>query len=146
MVTVQSFKAELVSPKLWIFIRVYVSLCRLSCLSTCLDLVKRCCLLYKDLVSFACIFQPIRTLLSKHLPAQTLPELLQVGAKEDQNTARSFLYFFLVVSFTVFVLLQELHGEILEAISSAPVAHSRLVLDKKKPIPLKLLTPKIVEV
>uniref|UniRef100_A0A8C9XT01 NOP14 nucleolar protein homolog (yeast) n=1 Tax=Sander lucioperca TaxID=283035 RepID=A0A8C9XT01_SANLU len=90
---------------------------RLMCLSTCLDLVKRCCLLYKDLTSFACIFQPIRSLLSKHLSAQTLPELLQ-----------------------------ELHSEILETISSAPVTHSRLVLERKKPIPLKLLTPKIVEV
>uniref|UniRef100_A0A8D0CV23 NOP14 nucleolar protein homolog (yeast) n=1 Tax=Sander lucioperca TaxID=283035 RepID=A0A8D0CV23_SANLU len=89
----------------------------LMCLSTCLDLVKRCCLLYKDLTSFACIFQPIRSLLSKHLSAQTLPELLQ-----------------------------ELHSEILETISSAPVTHSRLVLERKKPIPLKLLTPKIVEV
>lgn len=123
---------------------MYVSLCRLSCLSTCLDLVNRCCALYKDLVSFACIFQPIRTLLSKHLPAQSLPEPLQVGANEDQNTARSYSYF--GFSFMVFVLSQELHGEILEAVSSAPVAHSRLVLDKKKPIPLKLLTPKIVEV
>ncbi|KAA8584504.1 hypothetical protein FQN60_008289, partial [Etheostoma spectabile] len=50
---------------------------RLMCLSTCLDLVKRCCLLYKDLTSFACIFQPIRLLLSKHLSAHTLPKLLQ---------------------------------------------------------------------
>ncbi|XP_054468409.1 nucleolar protein 14 [Anoplopoma fimbria] len=90
---------------------------RLTCLSTCLDLVKRCCLLYKDLTSFTCVFQPIRTLLSKHLSAQTLPETLQ-----------------------------ELHGEILESISSAPVTRSRLVLERKKPIPLKLLTPKIVEV
>ncbi|XP_044031474.1 nucleolar protein 14 [Siniperca chuatsi] len=90
---------------------------RLMCLSTCLDLVKRCCLIYKDLMSFTYIFQPIRTLLSKHLSAQTLPELLQ-----------------------------ELHSEILETISSAPVTHSPLVLEKKKPIPLKLLTPKIVEV
>lgn len=90
---------------------------RLMCLSTSLDLVKRCCLLYKDLMSFSSIFQPIRALLSKHLAAQTLPELLQ-----------------------------GLHSEILETINSAPVAHSRLVLDKKKPIPLKLLTPKIVEV
>lgn len=87
------------------------------CLSTCLDVVKRCCLLYKDLVSFTYIFQPIRTLLSKHLSAQTLPECLQ-----------------------------ELHTEILETISRAPVTHSRLVLEKKKPVPLKLLTPKIVEV
>uniref|UniRef100_A0A8D0CV49 NOP14 nucleolar protein homolog (yeast) n=1 Tax=Sander lucioperca TaxID=283035 RepID=A0A8D0CV49_SANLU len=55
-----------------------------------------------------------------------------------------------VVSFSliivVAVLLQELHSEILETISSAPVTHSRLVLERKKPIPLKLLTPKIVEV
>ncbi|XP_071371803.1 nucleolar protein 14 [Centroberyx affinis] len=90
---------------------------RLMCLSTCLDLVKRCCLLYKDLTSFTHIFQPISTLLSKHLPAQTYP-----------------------------VLLQEFHSEILVAISSAPVTHSALVFEKKKPIPLKLLTPKIVEV
>lgn len=90
---------------------------RLTCLWTCLDLVKRCCLLYKDLLSFSHIFQPIRTLLCKHFSAQTLPELLQ-----------------------------GLHGEILEIISSAPVTHNPLVLDKKKPIPLKLLTPKIVEV
>lgn len=59
---------------------IHHHLCRLTCLSTCLDLVKRCCLLYKDLVSFKYIFQPIGTLLSKHLPAQPLPELLQVGA------------------------------------------------------------------
>ncbi|CAJ1070677.1 nucleolar protein 14 [Xyrichtys novacula] len=90
---------------------------RLTCLSTCLDLVKRCCLLYKDLLSFNTIFQPIRTLLSKHLSASALPGILQ-----------------------------ELHSEILETIRSAPVSHNPLVLDKKKPIPLKLLTPKIVEV
>lgn len=90
---------------------------RLTCLSTCLDLVKRCCLLYKDLPSFTHIFQPIRTLLSKHLSTQTLPEPLQ-----------------------------ELSSEIVEAISSTPVTQSPLVFDKRKPIPLKLLTPKIVEV
>lgn len=60
---------------------VCVSLCRLTCLSTCLDLVKRCCLLYKDLTSFTHIFQPMGTLLSKHLPVQTYPALLQVGAR-----------------------------------------------------------------
>ncbi|CAG12449.1 unnamed protein product [Tetraodon nigroviridis] len=90
---------------------------RLMCLCVCLDLVKRCCLLYKDLVSFTVILQPIRSLLSKHLTAQALPGTLQ-----------------------------ELHKEILEIIDSAPVAHPRLVFEKKKPIPLKLLTPKIVEV
>lgn len=54
---------------------------RLMCLSTCLDLVKRCCLLYKDLTSFPHILQPIRMLLSSHLSAQTLPEPLQVGVR-----------------------------------------------------------------
>uniref|UniRef100_A0A8D3C133 Nucleolar protein 14 n=1 Tax=Scophthalmus maximus TaxID=52904 RepID=A0A8D3C133_SCOMX len=90
---------------------------RLMCLSTCLDLVKRCCLLYKDLTSFPQIFQPIRTLLSKYLQVQTLPEPLQ-----------------------------ELHSTILDVISAAPVTNTPLVFEKKKPIPLKLLTPKIVEV
>lgn len=42
--------------------------------------------------------------------------------------------------------LQELSSEIVEAISSTPVTQSPLVFDKRKPIPLKLLTPKIVEV
>lgn len=90
---------------------------RLMCLSTCLDLVKRSSLLYKDLPSFTHTFKPIRTLLSNHLPTQTLPEPLQ-----------------------------GLHSEILEAVSSATVTHTPLIFEKKKPIPLKLLTPKIVEV
>ncbi|KAM7392750.1 hypothetical protein PAMA_007727 [Pampus argenteus] len=90
---------------------------RLVCLYTCLDLVKRCCLLYKDLTSFTHIFQPIRTLLLKHLSAQTLPEPLK-----------------------------ELHSEILDAVGGVPVTRTPLVFEKKKPIPLKLLTPKIVEV
>ncbi|XP_008324317.1 nucleolar protein 14 [Cynoglossus semilaevis] len=90
---------------------------RLMCLSTSLDLVKRCCLLYKELPSFPHIFQPIRTLLSKHLSSQMLPESLQ-----------------------------ELHSSILENISSSSVPNNRLVFEKKKPIPLKLFTPKIVEV
>lgn len=45
-----------------------------------------------------------------------------------------------------FLSVQELHREILETVSGAPSAHPRLVFDKKKPIPLKLLTPKLVEV
>lgn len=54
---------------------------RLTCLSICLDLVKRCCLLYRDLVSFRVILQPIRALLSRHLTAQTLPDALKVGQR-----------------------------------------------------------------
>lgn len=83
------------------FIHFNVSLFRLMCLSTCLDLVKRCCLLYKDLVSFTHIFQPIRTLLSKHLPVQTLPELLQVGVWYSEV----FLFFKIIFFFPQYLIL-----------------------------------------
>ncbi|XP_066501929.1 nucleolar protein 14 [Hoplias malabaricus] len=90
---------------------------RLSVLDACLDLVKRCIVLYRDLPSFHQIFQPIQILLTKHLPVQSYPSVLR-----------------------------ELHKEILEALQEAPSQHAPLVFDKKKPIPLKLLEPKIVQV
>ncbi|CAL8384955.1 unnamed protein product [Gadus morhua 'NCC'] len=90
---------------------------RMTCLSTCLDLVKHCCVLYKDSASFTALFQPIHTLLSKHLPLQTHPEVLQ-----------------------------ELKTEILAAVDGAPRSHNPLVFEKQKPIPLRMFTPKIVEV
>ncbi|KAL7844981.1 hypothetical protein SRHO_G00235210 [Serrasalmus rhombeus] len=89
----------------------------LSVLHTCLDLVKRCTLLYRQLPSYDQIFQPVRTLLAKHLPVQSYPSSLQ-----------------------------ELHREILEAIPETPSKHAPLVFEKKKPIPLRLLEPKIVQV
>lgn len=90
---------------------------RLTCLSTCLDLVKRCSLIYKDLPSYTHIFRPFRTLLSDHLHVQALPEALHA-----------------------------LHSDLLEAVSCATETHTPLVFEKKKPIPLKMLTPKIVEI
>ena len=51
---------------------------RLWCVSTCLDLLERSCVLYRDLTSFSHVFQPIRTLLSKHLPVKSYPPPLQV--------------------------------------------------------------------
>ncbi|KAJ8338990.1 hypothetical protein SKAU_G00357760 [Synaphobranchus kaupii] len=90
---------------------------RLSSLATCLDLVKRCASLYKSLPSFDHVFQPIRILLAKHLPVESFP-----------------------------AHIKDLHREILELISGAPTLHPPLVFEKKKPIPLKLFTPKIVEV
>uniref|UniRef100_A0A673ILP0 Nucleolar protein 14-like n=1 Tax=Sinocyclocheilus rhinocerous TaxID=307959 RepID=A0A673ILP0_9TELE len=51
---------------------------RLSLIDSCLDLVKRCTSLYKDLPSFAHIFQPIRTLLLQHLPVEGYPAPIQV--------------------------------------------------------------------
>uniref|UniRef100_A0A4W5NJX8 Uncharacterized protein n=1 Tax=Hucho hucho TaxID=62062 RepID=A0A4W5NJX8_9TELE len=88
---------------------------RLS-LATCLDLLKRCSSLYRELTSCSHIFQPISILLSKHRPVKTCPTALQ----ED-------------------------HGEVLGAISGSQTSRPPLVFEKKKPIPLKLFTPKIVE-
>ncbi|KAK7142988.1 hypothetical protein R3I93_014214 [Phoxinus phoxinus] len=91
--------------------------CRLSLVDSCLDLVKRCTSLYKDLPSYTHIFQPIRTLLLDHLPVALYPSCTQ-----------------------------DLHREILDAIPETPSQHAPLVFKKKKPIPLKLFTPKIVEI
>ncbi|XP_010891122.2 nucleolar protein 14 [Esox lucius] len=90
---------------------------RLSILATCLDLLKRCFSLYRELPSCLHIFQPIATLLSKHLPIKTYP-----------------------------AALQEVHGEILAALSGCLTPRPPLVFEKKKPIPLKLFTPRIVQV
>uniref|UniRef100_A0A8C1U2M5 NOP14 nucleolar protein homolog (yeast) n=1 Tax=Cyprinus carpio TaxID=7962 RepID=A0A8C1U2M5_CYPCA len=90
---------------------------RLSLIDSCLDLVKRCTWLYKDLPSYAHIFQPIRALLLKHLPVEGYP-----------------------------APIQDLHREILDAIPEKPSQHAPLVFKKKKPIPLKLFTPKIVQI
>ncbi|KTF95379.1 hypothetical protein cypCar_00035724, partial [Cyprinus carpio] len=89
----------------------------LSLIDSCLDLVKRCTWLYKDLPSYAHIFQPIRALLLKHLPVEGYP-----------------------------APIQDLHREILDAIPEKPSQHAPLVFKKKKPIPLKLFTPKIVQI
>lgn len=89
---------------------------RLSLVDTCFDLVKKFASLYKDTPSFFHIFQPIRAAL-EHLPLKNYPSTLQ-----------------------------ECHRELLEALPKTPAQHLPLVFEKKKPIPLKLLTPKIVQV
>ncbi|KAJ7986855.1 hypothetical protein DPEC_G00332740 [Dallia pectoralis] len=90
---------------------------RLSIVATCLDLLKHCSSLYRELPSYTHIFQPITTLLSKHLPIKNYP-----------------------------AALQEVHGEVLEALSCYQTPRSPLVFEKKKPIPLKLFTPRIVQI
>ncbi|XP_050960850.1 nucleolar protein 14 [Labeo rohita] len=90
---------------------------RLSVTDSCLDLVKRCTSLYKDLPSYGHIFQPIRTLLLKHFPVSSYP-----------------------------APTQDLHREILEAIPEEPSQQAPLVFKKKKPIPLKLFAPKVVQI
>ncbi|XP_061555087.1 nucleolar protein 14 [Phycodurus eques] len=90
---------------------------RLSCVSMCMELLNRCCVLYKELACFTHIFQPISVLLSQHLSSNVLPEPLR-----------------------------ELRAEILEVLGGARDARGHLVFEKKKPVPLKLFTPKIVAV
>ncbi|XP_061440677.1 nucleolar protein 14 [Rhineura floridana] len=89
---------------------------RLSCLDLCLDLVKRCAVLYGSLPSFNEIMQPIHILLSAHLPVTGYP-----------------------------TYLQELCDSVLKQLKNQRQRCS-LVCEKKKPVPLKLFTPKIVRV
>ncbi|XP_069488162.1 nucleolar protein 14 [Ambystoma mexicanum] len=90
---------------------------RLSCIALCLDLVQRCVALYGLLPAFKEIFQPIKSLLSEHLPVDELP-------KE----------------------LQDIVCHVLEEMRSKEKCDDALVFEKKKPVPLKLFTPKIMEV
>ncbi|XP_042726645.1 nucleolar protein 14 [Lagopus leucura] len=90
---------------------------RLSCLALCLDLVKRCAVLYEFLPSFHEIMHPIRVLLTQHVSANECPEQMQEwyhsALKELENKAKHY---------------------------------TPLVCEKKKPVPLKQYTPKIVKV
>ncbi|XP_063166907.1 nucleolar protein 14 [Candoia aspera] len=90
---------------------------RLSCIALCLDLVKRCAVLYGALPSFREIMGPLRMLLSSF-------------------TAHSVQYP---------VQLQALHGSVLERLD-VHRQYSPLVCEERKPVPLKLYTPKIVKV
>ncbi|KAJ6668477.1 hypothetical protein lerEdw1_011959 [Lerista edwardsae] len=90
---------------------------RLSCIGLCLDLVKRCAGLYGSLPSFHEIMQPIQILLNQHMPANEYP-----------------------------AQLQELHDSVLKQLSIQDQHYHPLVCEKKKVVPLKLFTPKIVKV
>ncbi|CAM5141856.1 unnamed protein product [Natator depressus] len=90
---------------------------RLSCLAVCLDLIKKCAALYESLSSFHEIMQPIRALLTEHIPVSEYPKQLQ-----------------------------ELHQNALKEIEDKGKHYTPLVCEKKKPVPLKLYTPKIVKV
>ncbi|XP_062991934.1 nucleolar protein 14 [Elgaria multicarinata webbii] len=88
----------------------------LSCLGLGLDLVKRCAVLYGSLPSFQEIVQPIHKLLSTHFP------LIKYPTK-----------------------LQEFHDSVLKQLE-VQEQHYPLVCEKKKPVPLRLYTPKIMKV
>ncbi|XP_026555561.1 nucleolar protein 14 [Pseudonaja textilis] len=90
---------------------------RLSCVALALALVRRCAVLYGELPSFREIVGPVRLLLSSLM--------LQATKYPAQ--------------------LQELHQSVLEKLD-VPGTYRPLVCDKRKPVPLKLYTPKIVKV
>ncbi|NXS60505.1 NOP14 protein, partial [Brachypteracias leptosomus] len=90
---------------------------RLSCLAMCFDLIKKCAALYESLPSFHEIMHPVRTLLTKHMPVNEYPEKMQ----EWYHSA-----------------LKELENKVKH--------YTPLICEKKKPVPLKQYTPKIVKV
>uniref|UniRef100_A0A8C6YMZ7 NOP14 nucleolar protein n=1 Tax=Nothoprocta perdicaria TaxID=30464 RepID=A0A8C6YMZ7_NOTPE len=90
---------------------------RLSCLALCFDLTKKSAALYESLPSFHEIMDPVRILLKHHLPVSEYPEQMQ----EWYNSA-----------------LRELENKVKH--------YTPLVCEKKKPVPLKQYTPKIVKV
>uniref|UniRef100_A0ACB8E6P3 Nucleolar complex protein 14 n=1 Tax=Sphaerodactylus townsendi TaxID=933632 RepID=A0ACB8E6P3_9SAUR len=90
---------------------------RLSCIGLCLELVKSCAVLYRTLPSFQEIMKPMKILLSKHVPVNEYP-----------------------------VQLQDLHNSVLTQLEAQGQHYHPLVCEKKKPVPLKLFTPKIVKV
>ena len=96
--------------------RTEVNHLRLSCLSLCLELVKRCAVLYGSLPSFHEIMQPFQKLLSTDISLMKYPPQVK-----------------------------ELWGNVLKQLK-VQGQYCPLVCEKKKPVPLKLFTPKIVKV
>ncbi|KAF1471227.1 Nucleolar protein 14, partial [Eudyptula minor novaehollandiae] len=90
---------------------------RLSCLALCFDLIKKCAALYESLPSFHEIMHPVRILLTQHVPVNAHPEQMQ----EWYHSA-----------------LKELENKVKH--------YTPLIREKKKPVPLKQYTPKIVKV
>ncbi|GCB79755.1 hypothetical protein scyTo_0018804 [Scyliorhinus torazame] len=90
---------------------------RFSCIALCFNLCKRCASLYRSLPAFQEIIRPLEIILTSHLPVNDYP-----------------------------AQLQELYREVLQAVHDRPTCYRPLEFEKKKPVPLKLFTPKIVEV
>uniref|UniRef100_A0A8D2PME4 NOP14 nucleolar protein n=1 Tax=Zosterops lateralis melanops TaxID=1220523 RepID=A0A8D2PME4_ZOSLA len=97
--------------------RTEINHTRLSCLALCFDLIKKCAALYESLPSFHEIMHPIRILLTQHVPVNEYPEKMQ----EWYHSA-----------------LKELENKVKH--------YTPLICEKKKPVPLKQYTPKIVKV
>ncbi|KAM6361600.1 nucleolar protein 14 isoform 1-T1 [Alca torda] len=90
---------------------------RLSCLALCFDLIKKCAALYESLPSFHEVMHPVRTLLTQHVPVNEYPEQMQ-----------------------------EWYHSALKELESKVKRYTPLICEKKKPVPLKQYTPKIVKV
>ncbi|XP_027692302.1 nucleolar protein 14 [Vombatus ursinus] len=90
---------------------------RLSCVSVCLNLIKRCLAMYSTLPSLPEIMKPIKVLLTEHIP--------ECGHPRE---------------------LQELCQSILQEMENQGKNYQPLVCEKSKPVPLKLFTPKLVKV
>ncbi|NXF09249.1 NOP14 protein, partial [Smithornis capensis] len=97
--------------------RTEINHIRLSCLALCFDLIKKCAALYESLPSFHEIMHPVRILLTQHVPVNEYPEKMQ----EWYHSA-----------------LKELENKVKH--------YTPLICEKKKPVPLKQYTPKIVKV
>ncbi|NXE63244.1 NOP14 protein, partial [Calcarius ornatus] len=97
--------------------RTEINHTRLSCLALCFDLIKKCAALYESLPSFHEIMYPVRILLTQHIPVNEYPEKMQ----EWYHSA-----------------LKELENKVKH--------YTPLICEKKKPVPLKQYTPKIVKV
>ncbi|XP_005148574.2 nucleolar protein 14 [Melopsittacus undulatus] len=90
---------------------------RLSCLALCFDLIKKCTALYESLPSFHEIMHPVRILLTQHVPVNEYPEKLQ-----------------------------EWYHSALKELESKVKHYTPLICEKRKPVPLKQYTPKIMKV
>ncbi|XP_071609470.1 nucleolar protein 14 [Heliangelus exortis] len=97
--------------------RTEINHIRLSCLALCFDLIKKCAALYEYLPSFHEIMHPIRILLTQHVPVSDYPEKMQ-----------------------------ELYHSALKELEEKEKHYTPLICEKKKPVPLKQYTPKIVKV
>lgn len=90
---------------------------KLTSLAMCFNLCKKSCQLYRELPAFPEIIRPLEVLLTTHLPMNDYPPKLQ-----------------------------ELYQEVLQEMKDRPSCYQTLAFEKKKPVPLKFFTPKIVEV
>ncbi|NXN96957.1 NOP14 protein, partial [Rhinopomastus cyanomelas] len=97
--------------------RTEINHIRLSCLALCFDLIKRCAAVYESSPSFHEIMYPVRILLTHHIPVNEYPEKMQ-----------------------------ECYHNALKEIENKTKCYTPLICEKRKPVPLKQYTPKIVKV